>query len=130
MIRAVNASLDPERVAEALVTRLSAWIPAPGWLVLADDGGGGIKPMAAAGLAPPLESAAHAVAVWVMRSGEVYTTASVAEDRRIADGRAGAALGFPLACRGRTIGAIVAIDRVPAKTAPRLTPSTMTATET
>jgi diguanylate cyclase (GGDEF)-like protein len=127
MIRAVNASLDPERVAEALVTRLSAWIPAPGWLVLADDGGGGMKPMAADGLAPALETAAHAVAVWVMRNGEVYTTASVAEDRRINHGAAGAALGFPLACRGRTIGAIVAIDRAPAKTAPRLAPSTMTA---
>jgi hypothetical protein len=29
MIRAVNASLEPERVAEALVSRLSAWIPVP-----------------------------------------------------------------------------------------------------
>jgi hypothetical protein len=38
MIRAVNASLDPERVAEALVARVSDWIPAPGWLVLAVDG--------------------------------------------------------------------------------------------
>jgi len=32
MIRAVNASLDPEKVADALVARVSDWIPAPGWL--------------------------------------------------------------------------------------------------
>ena len=46
MIRAVNASLEPERVAEALVARVSDWIPAPGWLVLAVDGGGRTRSMA------------------------------------------------------------------------------------
>ena len=108
MIRAVNASLEPESVAEALVTRVSAWIPAPGWLVLADDGGGQTRQMAAEGLDPPFESAAQAVGAWVMRSGAVYSAANVATDRRIADNAAGAAIGFPLACRGRIIGAIVA----------------------
>ena len=127
MIRAVNASLDPERVAEALVARVSDWIPAPGWLVLAVDGGGRTRSMAADGLTPPLESAAHAVGAWVMRSGEVYSTASVADDRRITDSAGVAAVGFPLECRGRTIGALVAIDRAPAKTAPRLSPSTVAA---
>ena len=127
MIRAVNASLDPERVAEALVARVSDWIPAPGWLVLAVDGGGRTRSMAADGLTPPLESAAHAVGAWVMRTGEVYSTASVADDRRITDSAGVAAVGFPLECRGRTIGALVAIDRAPAKTAPRLSPSTIAA---
>ena len=127
MIRAVNASLDPERVAEALVARVSGWIPAPGWLVLAVDGGGRTRSMAAEGLTPPLESAAHAVGAWVMRNSEVYSAASVGDDRRIAAGAGAAAVGFPLECRGRTIGAIVAIDRAPAKTAPRLAPSTVAA---
>jgi len=49
----------------------------------------------------------------------VYCAANVATDRRIADSAAGAAIGFPLACRGRTIGAIVAIDRMPATSPPR-----------
>jgi diguanylate cyclase (GGDEF)-like protein len=125
MVRAVNATLDPERVAEALVSRVSDWIPAPGWLVLAVDGGGRTRSMAADGLTPPFEGAAQAVGAWVMRSGEVYCAASVAEDRRIADDTGAAAVAFPLECRGRTIGAIVAIDRVPAKSAPRLSPSTI-----
>ena len=51
MIRAVNASLDPERVAEALVARATEWVPAPGWLVLAADDSGGIQPMATRALA-------------------------------------------------------------------------------
>lgn len=125
MVRAVNATLEPERVAEALVARVSDWIPAPGWLVLAVDGGGRTRSMAVDGLAPPFESAAHAVGAWVMRNGEVYCAASVAEDRRISDGTSAAAVAFPLVCRGRTIGAIVAIDRAPAKTAPRLARSTI-----
>ena len=37
MIRAVNASLDPERVAEELVSQVADWLPAPDWLVLAVD---------------------------------------------------------------------------------------------
>ena len=125
MVRAVNATLDPERVAEALVSRVSDWIPAPGWLVLAVDGGGRTRSMAVDGLTPPFEGAAQAVGAWVMRSGEVYCAASVAEDRRIADDTGAAAVAFPLECRGRTIGAIVAIDRVPAKSVPRLAPSTI-----
>jgi GAF domain-containing protein len=113
MIRAVNASLEPESVAEALVSRVSSWIPAPGWLVIADDGGGQTRQMAADGLEPPFESAAHAVAAWVMRSGAVYSTGDIATDRRVSDNASAAAVGFPLLCRGNIIGALVAIDRTP-----------------
>jgi diguanylate cyclase (GGDEF)-like protein len=125
MVRAVNATLDPERVAEALVARVSDWIPAPGWMVLAVDGGGRARSMAVAGLTPAFEACAEAIGAWVMRTGEVYSTGSVAEDRRILDATGAAAIGFPLDCRGRTVGAIVAIDRMPAKSAPRLAPSTL-----
>jgi len=127
MIRAVNASLEPERVAEALMTRVSTWIPAAGWLVLAMDGGGRTRSMAADALTPPLESAAQAVGAWVMRSGEVYSSANLGEDRRIPDGSGAAAVGFPLACRGRTIGALVGLDPGPSKTAPRFASGTITA---
>jgi diguanylate cyclase (GGDEF)-like protein len=127
MIRAVNSSLDPEKVAEALVARVSDWIPASGWLVLAVDGGGRTRSMAASALTPPLEAAAHAVGSWVMRSGEVFAAANIAEDRRVTDGAVAAVMAFPLACRGRTIGALVAIDRVPARTAPRFAPGTLSA---
>jgi diguanylate cyclase (GGDEF)-like protein len=125
MVRAVNATLDPERVAEALVARVSDWIPAPGWLVLAVDGGGRARSMAVEGLTPVLETAAQAIGAWVMRTGEVYSSGSVGDDRRILDATGAAAIAFPLDCRGRTIGAIVAIDRVPAKSAPRLARSTV-----
>jgi diguanylate cyclase (GGDEF)-like protein len=81
--------------------------------------------MAVEGLTPVLETAAQAIGAWVMRTGEVYSSGSVGDDRRILDGTGAAAIAFPLDCRGRTIGAIVAIDRVPAKSAPRLARSTV-----
>ena len=47
MIRAVNSSLDPERVADTLVQRVAEWVPAPCWLVLAVDDAGRVRSLAA-----------------------------------------------------------------------------------
>jgi len=127
MIRAVNASLEPDRVAEALVARISAWVPATGWLVLGVDGDSRTRAMAVRALTPTLEASAQAIGTWVMRSGEVFSAASVAEDRRVNDGAPVAAIAFPLMCRGRAIGALVGIDRAPAQTPPRFAPTTLSA---
>jgi diguanylate cyclase (GGDEF)-like protein len=129
LIRAVNSSLDPERVADALVAGVSEWLPAPGWLVLAVDGGGRTRPLAARALTPALESAAHGVGALVLRSGTVFSSGNLADDRRLMnDGAtASAAIAFPLTCRGRTIGALVGIDRGPSSSAPRLSPATLDA---
>ena len=40
IFRAVNASLEPERVAEAMIAGIADWIPVSGWLVLANDEAG------------------------------------------------------------------------------------------
>ena len=128
MIRAVNASLEPGRVAEALVTRAAEWVPAPGWLVLARNDSGTIQPMASRGLTPSLETAATVVGGWVVRTGEVFSSADVSADRRLARAEAdaaAAAIGLPLECRGGTIGALVAIDRLAAAREPRFDRATM-----
>ncbi len=127
LIRAVNASLEPERVAEALVSRASQWVPATSWLVVAIDGGGRIRTLAVRGLTPSLEVAAHVVGGFVMRSGEVFLSASLDGDRRVGQGVAATAVAFPLACRGRTIGALVGLDRAPSSLAPRFLPTTLDA---
>ncbi len=46
MIRAVNSSLDPERVADTLVQKVAEWVPAPCWLVLAVDDAGRVRSLA------------------------------------------------------------------------------------
>ena len=120
MVRAVNESLEPERVADAIVARVSEWLPAPGWLVIALDGGGDARELALTALSPTLASSARAVGAWVLREGEVFSASNLATDRRLNAATSAAALGFPLECRGRTIGALVALDRAPSAADPRL----------
>ena len=122
MMRAVNCSLDPERVADAMITRVSDWIPAPGWLVLASEEGAERRKVAARALTPALETSARAVGEWVLRTRNLFRSADVRADKRLSgtDGAApGAAIGFPLECRGRTVGALVAVDRAAASREPK-----------
>ena len=129
MIRAVNASLDPERVAEAIVARVSRWIPVSGWLVVAAGHDASTQAMAARGLTAAQEAAAYGVAGWVMRTGDSFWSADVAADRRVTapDGAAAAVVGLPLGCRGKTIGAVVGIDRSASQRPPRFSLRTLSA---
>ena len=130
MIRAVNSSLDPERVADTLVARAAEWIPVAGWLVLARDEAGTPRELTARALTPPLDAAAAAVGGWVLRSGDAFLSADVSADRRLlrVDTDASAAVvGLPLDCRGGTVGALVAIDRAPASREPRFDRATFSA---
>ena len=123
MIRAVNASLDPDRVADAMLARVAGWLPVPSWLILATDDQGQMRPMAVRGLPAAIEPTALAIARVVIRSGDVFSSADVSTDRRAGTGVRAAAVGFPLVCRGRTIGALVGLDRRPSSSEPRLAPT-------
>ena len=130
LIRAVSSSLDPERVADALVARTAEWVPASGWLVLARDEAGSIRQLTARALTPALEAAATAVSGWVLRTGEPFLSADVSADRRLLRVEASAAVvGLPLECRGGTVGALVAIDRAAASREPRFDRATFNVLE-
>jgi diguanylate cyclase (GGDEF)-like protein len=131
VIRAVNSSLDPERVAETLVHRASDWLPAPCWLVLAIDDAGRVRALAARALTASLSEPAQAVGEWVMQNGEVFAAANLAVDPRVPTMESArprvAVIAFPLECRGQTVGALVVLDRAPASRQPRLTAATQAA---
>ncbi len=130
LIRAVNASLDPERVADTLVQRVAEWLPAPSWLVLAVDDAGRVRSLATRALSSTLTEPAQSVGEWVLHTGEVFASANLTLDRRVRHESAAArtaVVGFPLECRGQTVGAIVALDRAPATKQPKFTPGTLTA---
>jgi diguanylate cyclase (GGDEF)-like protein len=128
-IRAVNSSLDPERVGEEIAAHMAEWLPIPGWLVLAADDAGRVRALGVSGLTPAAEASARTVGTLVMRSGAVLASSDVSTDRRLArttiEPPSAAALGFPLACRGRTIGAVVGVDRAPAAREPKFLPVTL-----
>jgi diguanylate cyclase (GGDEF)-like protein len=128
MIRAVNSTLDPERVADTLVQQVSEWLPAPCWLVLAVDDAGRVRALAARALGSTLAEPAQAVGEWVLQKGEIFAAANLGDDRRMAQDAArarAAVIGFPLECRGQTVGALVALDRAPATRQPKFTAGTL-----
>jgi diguanylate cyclase (GGDEF)-like protein len=126
VIREVNSTLDPERVADAIVTRAAQWLPAAAWVVYAVDNAG-VRTFGARGVTATLEPAAVAMGQWVLKHGVVCAAADVAADHRFGGGVSAAAFAFPLECRGRTIGALVGLDKAPASREPRFAPATQVA---
>src|SRR5919106_713685 len=66
---------------------------------------------------------------WVMRHGDPFHSADLSGDRRVAlaEPPPVAAIAFPLECRGRTIGALVGVDRAASRAEPQLAPATLSA---
>jgi diguanylate cyclase (GGDEF)-like protein len=126
VIREVNSSLDPERVADAIVARAAQWLPAPAWVVYAIDFAG-VRTLGARGVTSALEPSAVAVGQWILKHGQVCTAMDVGGDRRFEAGGSVAAVAFPLECRGRTVGALVGLDRGPSSREPRFAAATQAA---
>jgi diguanylate cyclase (GGDEF)-like protein len=120
IIRVVNATLEPAKIAEQLVDRAATWIPAPCWAVVASDQTGQLSVLADRGLSPEMGPALYRVATWVMNKGQEFVSANLRDDARVPDSAVGAVMAFPLACRGRRLGAIMGVDRIAAAREPRM----------
>jgi diguanylate cyclase (GGDEF)-like protein len=126
-IRQANASLDPLKVAAWLVGEAQSWVGAACWAVVAHDMNGQLGVLADEGLTPSLGPGLWSTANWVLRNGVEFSSADLGTDSRGGAGATGSALGFPLICRGRTVGALVALDMTPSATAPVVAPSLLLA---
>src|SRR6185436_2616994 len=93
--RAVNATLDPERVADALVACAADWLPVPAWVVYAYDNTG-VRTLGSRGITSALETSAVAVGQWVLARGAPCGVSNVSADGRFDGSAEVAALGFPL----------------------------------
>ena len=123
IIRNVNATLDPVRVAELIVQRAASWIPAPTWAVVTADPSGQLSVLADDGLESDMGPAVRGVAEWVMRRNDEFVCANLQADGRAGEvALAASVVAFPLACRGRQVGALIGLDRMPSSREPRLTP--------
>src|ERR1700712_2337156 len=107
IVRGVNATLEPQKIAEVLVDRASTWLPAPCWAVISADLSGELSVLADRGLTPDMGPAVYAIATWVMQRNQEFVTADLSRDTRVNNPSAGAVIAFPLGCRGRRIGALV-----------------------
>jgi diguanylate cyclase (GGDEF)-like protein len=125
IVRAVNTTLEPAKIAELVVDRAATWVPAPCWAVVLTDMSGQMSVLADRGLAPDMGPAVYAIAQWVMERGQEFVSANLRDDDRLNDPLVGAVMAFPLSCRGRRVGAIMGLDRAPSSREPRLASSTL-----
>src|SRR5438445_3543913 len=127
IIRAVSATLEPDKIAELLVERAATWIPAPCWAVVSSDLSGQLSVLADRGLMPDMGPAVYAIAGWVMQRGDEFVTADLRRDDRVQDQSVATVIAFPLSCRGRRVGAIIGLDRAPSSRDPQLAPTVLRA---
>ena len=128
IVRAVNATLEPDRIAGVIVERGAQWIPAPCWAVVSADLSGQLSVLADRGLTPDMGPAVYAIANWVMGRGQEFVTADLRTDERVsAYDTVGSVIAFPLSCRGRRVGAIIGLDRGPSAREPRMAASMLRA---
>jgi diguanylate cyclase (GGDEF)-like protein len=127
IVRGVNATLEPSKIAEVIVDRGATWVPAPCWAVVSADLSGQLSVLADRGLTPEMGPAVYAIATWVMHRNQEFVTADLTHDARVRDGAVGAVIAFPLGCRGRRVGALVGLDRVPSAREPRMSESMLRA---
>jgi diguanylate cyclase (GGDEF)-like protein len=127
IVRGVNATLEPSKIGEVVVDRASTWLPAPCWAVVSADLSGQLSVLADRGLSPDMGPAVYAIAKWVMHRNQEFVTADMTRDSRLPDASVGAVIAFPLSCRGRRVGALVAIDRQPSAREPKLSESMLRA---
>src|SRR3954449_3603443 len=107
IVRGVNATLEPAKIADVIVERAATWVPAPCWAVVSADLSGQLSVLADRGLTPDMGPAVYAIATWVMNRNAEFVTADLAQDARVTDANVGAVIAFPLSCRGRRVAALI-----------------------
>ena len=121
IVRVVNATLEPVKIADLIVERAATWIPAPCWAVVSSDQSGQLSVLADRGLAPDMGPAVYAIAQWVMKGGQEFVSADLRHDTRASSEFVGSVVAFPLSCRGHRVGAIIGLDRLASTREPRVT---------
>jgi diguanylate cyclase (GGDEF)-like protein len=127
IVRGVNATLEPQKIAEVIVDRAATWLPAPCWAVVSANPSGQLTVLADRGLTPDMGPAVQAIAMWVMNRSQEFVTHDLRRDARVTDAHVGAVIAFPLGCRGRRVGALVALDPQPSGREPRMAESMLRA---
>jgi diguanylate cyclase (GGDEF)-like protein len=128
IVRAVNTTLEPSKIADLIVDRAATWVPAPCWAIVASDQlSGELSALADRGLEPDMGPALYGIAKWVMQRGEEFVTADLRSDPRVSSETVATVMAFPLVCRGRRIGALMGLDRLPSTREPRMSPAILRA---
>src|SRR5258706_12268877 len=77
IVRGVNATLEPAKIAEVIVDRGATWVPAPCWAVGSSDLSAQLRVLADPGLTPEMGPAVYAIATWAMHRNHEFVTADL-----------------------------------------------------
>jgi diguanylate cyclase (GGDEF)-like protein len=120
IVRAVNATLDPAKIGDAIVERAATWVPAPSWAVVSADLSRQPALIAERGVSGDAWESACRLASRVMARGDESFAADLSRDPGMPPGAAFAAVAFPLIARGNPMGAVVGLDHAPSSRDPRI----------
>jgi diguanylate cyclase (GGDEF)-like protein len=126
LVRAVNASIDPDAVSAALISRVAQWLPVSSWAVVAVEPDGVTRWLGGKTVDVGVKGPAESIADVVVRNGQaaVRITTLVAEPlagetaaERAVDV---SILGWPLVAGGSIVGVLVGVDYGRARRLPEL----------
>ena len=120
IVREAHATVDPGELARGALLQVMKWLTAPVWAVISPEFALPTTVLAGRGLDDRTTETARAVALWVANRGTPFTSANLQADDRLRSDWPGSVLALPLVCRGRTMGAIVALDPRASRQVPRL----------
>ena len=113
MVEAVNSSIEPDQIAQAVVERVAGLIPAHCWAIVAADAQEQeqLAVLADTGLSPDLGPALYGAANFVIRHEQLLVSGDAHADSRLAVSSPAAVLALPLRGREQTIAILVGLDR-------------------
>ena len=120
LIRSVNQTLEPRKVADALLTHAQGWLPAACLAVAIHDDQEGISLVAERGPWQPFGEHLLKIGNWVTRHDEDFMTANLQTDRRVTGGPEATVMALVLRSRQRAVGALIALDPVASSSEPKL----------
>jgi len=130
LIRSVNQTQEPRKVAEALLAHAQEWLPAACLAVALYDEPGRMSLVAERGAWQPFEEQLLKIGRWVTQHDEDFMTANLQQDRRITGGSEATVVALPLRARGRTMGALIALDPAVSETEPQIPAALLTSLRT
>ena len=119
VVRACNGETRPASVGDVLIERASRWIPAPIWGVVLSQGSGPVSLVASTDADDGSLAAFQTVGAWISGHGKEFFTSNLGSDPRVNQPIVATVVGFPLLARGRTIGALIGLDRTTSRLVPR-----------
>ena len=119
LVRASHGESHPAVVAEILIASAKQWIPASMWAVVLADGAGSVSLVASTHDDDDALAAFHGVGQWIADHGQEFFTRDLGSDSRVKQSESATVVGFPLLARGRTIGALIGLDRATSRLVPR-----------